>query len=132
MMDDTDFLKSAAECMTRFKTNGEEFEIRNAMSRAYYGAYHRASDMLTTLNLPTVSTHLTGTHEQLASRYQKSSTSTLKQAGIALAAAHKLRCLADYQLKSPLTSSIASQQLSKCEGICKRLEQVKAAISRAS
>ena len=118
-----DFLISAQRSIARYKTSKEDLEVRDAISRAYYFAFHKATSILPFLNLSIANNGLSGSHKLLANRYQQAASKNLKAIGLALDAAHKLRCLADYDLEEAVSLELANQQISKCSGISSRLDQ---------
>ena len=118
------FAVSARECLTRYTTDKDEFELRNSMSRSYYWAYHHAVDVASAIGLAGYSGPKTGSHVQLSARFSAASGRSARTIGAMLTLSHKLRCLADYELKEPVSASLANQQFSRCAGICQRLDQM--------
>lgn len=124
-----DFMRVAEEALQRDALQASEIEVRNSISRAYYSAYTYAVEMLPRLDIPLVPAYSEegGSHARLASSYRKGGKSLTAIADM-LAAAHKLRCYADYHCNEKVDRAIAVKQLAKCKGVSSRLDQINAAI----
>lgn len=115
----SDFLDSAASYIA---ADTSEVSIRNAVSRAYYAAFHCCTDSFLENELPPSSESGKGMHKQYISQLtQCDAGSPPRSAGIKLQALHGRRIKADYKLDSIVTQRDAALQLDTCRevfGIC--------------
>lgn len=120
-----DFLQSADDCLSRFSSSSSEIELRNAISRGYYAAFTFARQLLPALKLSSLSKSEVqgGMHVEIAQSYRAGGKS-LSAVADSLSAAHKLRCLADYDCHKEVDRTLASKQLVKCRGVIHRLDQI--------
>ena len=126
-----DFIASAREFLARFQESPAEISLRNSMSRAYYAAFTKARQILPSLsNNPLHDTSIKGgIHVDLQRHYRGGGTSMTAVADM-LATAHRMRCLADYDVGNTIVPILATKQIAKCEGIIRRLEQLESAALR--
>lgn len=95
-----EFLKLASELFAPFVTGSKpanEALFRTIVGRAYYGAYHLASEFLEQLGFPT------STHGAPPEYLQGSREESARQAGSLLANFYQFRRRADYELTNPMT-----------------------------
>lgn len=94
-MDARDFLGYARELAGAYGPARR----RTAISRAYYGAYHVAVELLLAVGVVIERGH--GGHEAVRLRLRQSGLDPVIQAGAALQRLHDLRVKADYWLRDP-------------------------------
>jgi len=117
MVDYKDFLTSASEMIEK---GGSEIDLRNSMSRAYYGLYHLALNYADAVSMPPVSAFKGPTHEKLSSFFEGNLSADkdlrLKMRGIgySLKQYHRKRCKADYCLDELVSKIEAEAQLKNC------------------
>jgi uncharacterized protein (UPF0332 family) len=106
-MESSEFIKSANTLVK----GSNEVDYRNAISRAYYGAFHACSDLASQNNLDSIGS----CHERLVS--------ALKSHPKFVSIANKLhdakgkRTIADYNLSRKMTQSEAKNIVRKCIAI---------------
>lgn len=111
----SDFLDSAASYIA---ADISEVSIRNAVSRAYYAAFHCCADSFSENELPASNEPSKGMHKQYISQLtQCDAGSSPRSAGIKLQALHSRRIKADYKLDSIVTQRDAALQLDTCRDI---------------
>ena len=107
-MDPRDFRNLAVDLVVIKNAGAAHF--RTAIGRAYYAAFHVASQVLNALQLPPAE-NAQG-HVQAVRLLQQSGDPTLETAGGLLGDLHGDRILADYQLKRADVEPIKSAQAS--------------------
>ncbi len=110
-----DFITSAINIIK----NGTEIDCRNAVSRAYYAAYHEADRVSQYSN--GVSTKK-GTHEKLSDKLKKHPGSTskdkdIRKMGVLLEQCKKYRVEADYFIMNQFTIANAQAVVTQCQDI---------------
>lgn len=110
-----DFLDHAA------KLAGSEDEIdwRNCVSRAYYAAYHRASQ---SVDLCPTNDHIAmGSHERLAERFKLHGATGAKAIALVLCTMKRQRHFADYEIEDNFDRGLANTQVEICKTLNDRL-----------
>jgi len=112
----SDFLHAA-----KVSTASElEVDWRNATSRAYYSAYHRAHQ---SVDLCPENGHLhMGSHERLADRFSRHEARVAKSIAIILQSMKRYRHSADYDIGDPFDRSIATNQVAQAGVIAQKLD----------
>ena len=97
-----------------------EAECRSAISRAYYGAFHVARQLMTELRFAVA--RADRAHTYLSRRLLAAGDPQVKQAGSDLNALRGDRNEADYDLHRPVTQAMASLQVRTAEQIIQFLD----------
>lgn len=120
-MDCKDFLTSAKASLKAFDQTNQQVDLRNAISRSYYAAFHTAGEAADLLSLPKALDTSLGSHEEVIERFRLSRDAQLKTEGDMLQLAKRERHIADYQLQYLLTNFDASAHVERCSKIHGRL-----------
>lgn len=117
-----DFINFARDSISNCSTSSSvEIDLRNAVSRAYYGLYHAALVYANTVSVIPVGDYLGSTHKKLSDFFQQCSHSDAelkrlhKRVGYSLKQLHAKRCSADYEIYDEFPYSDAVAHLKRCE-----------------
>ena len=110
-----DFLSSAINILN----NGSEIDFRNAVSRAYYAAYHEALRVSKKSNGSSIKK---GSHEILIDKLKKhkglsSKDKAIVKIGVLLSICKKHRVEADYYIKQQCSNVTAQTVINECQYI---------------
>ncbi|EAA3799217.1 hypothetical protein DOQ73_23470 [Salmonella enterica subsp. enterica] len=101
------------------------FEVRNAVSRAYYALYHRALERADELSIPKVRVENAGSHAALAKRI-----ASLGDSGKSLASqldkAKKVRVNCDYFLEERINHKRAEFYLASVQDLISKIDRLEA------
>ena len=112
-----DFLTSA-ESLAVFGL--DEINQRNAISRAYYAAYHRAKNEFA----PDGKVRGVGMHRGYIQQLKEADRGTLeRKIGVSLGVIYSSRIISDYQLDKNVTSSDFSQTISRAKILFELLDK---------
>ena len=104
-------------CAESIATGATEIDSRSAVSRAYYSAYHAASE-IADLHFPDAEAHLSkGAHERLSDRFLGSGNLKAKGVGYMLIVLKKSRHRADYSLNETIDGDEAAQAIANARKI---------------
>ena len=107
-----------------------EAHVRNAVSRAYYGAFHEVLKLSETIADHAGIKQNVGVHEQLISKLTNCPTSEnhhlkIRSMGYILAEAKKFRCFADYNLEMLMNQTHAIDQIARVQKIFAKVAEIK-------
>lgn len=113
-------------CMAARKLLDEQDEIfhRASISRAYYAAFHEASDAADNMGLPEEGGKDSGMHERLISRFSKNGKGLAKIAS-RLRARKLVRAQADYSLSENISLLDAKLHCHQCEQLIEDIKRIK-------
>lgn len=114
-MDAIEFLDSAEKIIQ----NNKEVDYRNAVSRAYYCAYHKTASFVEPLNLER---SFGATHEKLVGILQNHTNKKLKTIGNKLNALREFRVDADYKLNKPFSFQDAQSALKRTKALLQDID----------
>lgn len=96
-----------------------EVDWRNAASRAYYAAYHRA--LLSVSACPDNSHLKMGSHERLTDRFDLLKTTPAKSISYVIQSMKRHRHIADYEIAGHFVKSIGVNQVAQFDALEERL-----------
>lgn len=103
------------------KSSVKEIEIRNAISRTYYGYFHSASEYMNCTREIPVSDLSGSTHQKLSNLFKNDAAKPTEKKrcqiriGLYLEKCCKRRCEADYDLERTVESELLELQALECE-----------------
>ena len=112
-----DFLDSAKSIL-KHNNNCAEIDLRNAISRAYYSAYHICASKFLPANVKGK-----GSHERLIIGMMSSEDDQVKELAEQLKNLKRKRHKADYKLEILITEHQTFQSLEESEALCKLAEK---------
>jgi predicted RNA-binding protein len=115
----SDFIKSAEIALS--SDDVSEINARSAGSRAYYGVYHRAKEIVEEKVLATVKVDNAGSHESLIKTLHSIGTVNAKSVAEAMRSMKKFRHLCDYHLGGSVKAKHASMKVVEARLLMERL-----------
>jgi hypothetical protein len=115
-MNGRDFLVVAK----KWSSSRDEAELKSAVSRAYYAAFHVARQLFEDLHF--VVPQADRAHKYLSFRLSNCGDPLLEQAGYDLDDLRSARNLADYNLRRPLAQTTAASSVQIAERIVRTLD----------
>lgn len=112
-------LLKAAELLLE---GGSEEDHRNAVSRAYYAAFHKCMPVALALGLQPYTNR--GTHQDLIDILQSSRTKAHKALANMLIQCRKLRVEADYRIEGSFEEGDARTGLASCSRIFEKVDNL--------
>ncbi|WP_353573156.1 HEPN domain-containing protein [Candidatus Albibeggiatoa sp. nov. BB20] len=118
-MDAIEFLKSATEILK----NNKEVDYRNATSRAYYCAYHKAKNLVETqFKQDKISSG--ASHEKIIKTLQAEKNKQFKSIGNKLNDLKRFRTDADYKLDETFSIQDAKSVVQRASKLVQEIEQL--------
>ena len=121
-VDSSDFLEIADALLAH--DNPAEIILRTAGSRAYYGAYHKAREIVEKKQLPLIKIDNSGSHESLINTIHGIGTPAAKSAAEALKALKKFRHLCDYHPGDKLKPRRAAMKIEEAKLLAEKLNRL--------
>lgn len=118
----SDFIELAEVALS--SDNASEINIRSAGSRAYYGIYHKAREIIEEKKLPTVMIDNSGSHESLIATLYSIGTANAKSVAEGVRSMKKFRHLCDYHLGESVKAKRAKMKVLEARLLIDRMERL--------
>lgn len=118
----SDFIDSAELVLS--PDDVSEIDLRSAGSRAYYGVYHKAREVIEEKKLSAVVIDNSGSHESLIGTLHSIGTANAKSVAEGVRSMKKFRHLCDYHLGESVKSKRARMKVKEARLLIERLERL--------